>query len=62
MRLADASPAADIFAVGVVLFEIVTGTLPWEASSLRDVRAAILAGPRRDQASPIQKAKEPTAA
>jgi hypothetical protein len=26
------------------------------------LRAAILAGPRRDQASPIQKAKEPTAA
>jgi serine/threonine-protein kinase len=35
----------DIYAIGVILFEMMTGTLPWEGATAHDLAHARLAGP-----------------
>ncbi len=41
---APMSPASDLWAVGVVLHELLTGHRPWEAATFEDVPGAIKAG------------------
>ena len=36
----------DIFAVGVILFELLTGTLPWRGATAHELAHARLTGPR----------------
>jgi serine/threonine-protein kinase len=62
VRVGDATPATDIFACGVVLFEALTGVLPWEGVTLREVRSAILAGRRRSLLDVIPDAPRPLSA
>ena len=46
---------ADLFALGVVLFEMITGECPHEGDSLRDVVLAKLKGARRITVNPEQE-------
>jgi serine/threonine protein kinase len=52
--LAEIGPAADIYALGVILFECLTGTLPFESPNAGDLIIAIAtqAPPRLDELRP----------
>lgn len=52
------SPAADVFALGVILFTILTGEKPYQGSTLGEIQLAVRTGRRRSVQEAVQHADQ----